>query len=211
MVTVFISSTSAQTYTIQQGDSHSLIAEKFYGDGSDTSWRKIYEANKAEIGSDPTLLQAGTILVIPSKNEGGSVSSDLIHRVVELVNQERGKMSLAPLQLNSQLTQSAQWHSQDMVDHNFMGHKGSDGSSPFDRMHQAGYQFSNAGENIAAGYATAESVMDGWMNEQPDSSGHRGHRENILNPNFHDMGIGYAFGQATKYYHYWTQDLGARR
>ncbi len=208
MSTTVTSFTSAQTYTVQQGDFLSAIAQKFYGDGSEASWQKIYEANKALIGPDPTQLQIGMVLVIPPEDSGIVVPSDIVSRLVELVNQERGKNGLAPLNLNPQLIQSAQGHSQDMADHNFMGHNGSDGSSPFDRMQQAGYQFSSAGENVAAGYTTPESVMDGWMNEAPDSNGHRGHRENILSSNYHDIGIGYAFGQATQFGHYWTQDFG---
>lgn len=208
MSTTVTSFTSAQTYTVEQGDFLSAIAQKFYGDGSEPYWQKIYDANKAVIGPDPTKLQIGMVLVIPPKDSGTVDPSNIVGQVLELVNQERSKNGLAPLNPNPQLTQSAQGHSQDMADHNFMGHNGSDGSSPFDRMHQAGYQFSFAGENVAAGYATPESVMDGWMNEAPDSTGHRGHRENILSPNYHDIGIGYAFGQATQFGRYWTQDFG---
>ena len=53
MSTTFASFTSAQTYTVQQGDFLSAIAQKFYGDGSDAWWQRIYVANKAVIGSDP--------------------------------------------------------------------------------------------------------------------------------------------------------------
>ena len=58
---------SGQTYTVQPGDFLSAIAQKFYGDGSEASWRKIYEANKAVIGPDPTQLKVGMVLVIPPK------------------------------------------------------------------------------------------------------------------------------------------------
>ncbi len=54
-----------QTYTVVAGDSLSKIAQKFYGDGSEQSWRKIYDANKAVIGPDPNQLQVGMILTIP--------------------------------------------------------------------------------------------------------------------------------------------------
>ncbi len=56
-----------QTYSVQPGDFLSAIAQKFYGDGSEASWRKIYEANKAVIGPDPTQLKVGMVLVIPPK------------------------------------------------------------------------------------------------------------------------------------------------
>lgn len=56
---------SNRTYTVQPGDSLSAIAQKFYGDGSEQSWRKIYDANKAVIGPDPNQIQVGMILIIP--------------------------------------------------------------------------------------------------------------------------------------------------
>ncbi|MGA7936517.1 MAG: LysM peptidoglycan-binding domain-containing protein [Kovacikia sp.] len=60
--------TSTQQYTVQPGDFLSKIAQLFYGDGSEPSWRKIYEANKTAIGPDPTQLQVGMVLVIPDKD-----------------------------------------------------------------------------------------------------------------------------------------------
>ena len=61
--------TTLTQYTVQPGDFLSLIAEKFYGDGSEASWRKIYEANRNVIGPDHTQLQAGMVLVIPGANQ----------------------------------------------------------------------------------------------------------------------------------------------
>ncbi len=55
----------SQKYTVQSGDSLAAIAQKFYGDSSEQSWRKIYDANKNVIGSDPNQLQVGMILTIP--------------------------------------------------------------------------------------------------------------------------------------------------
>lgn len=53
-----------RTYTVQPGDDLSKIAEKLYGDGSEQSWKKIYEANKNLI-SDPSQIEPGWVLVIP--------------------------------------------------------------------------------------------------------------------------------------------------
>jgi serralysin len=58
--------TSEQTYTVQAGDFLSAIAQKFYGDGSEAAWQKIYNANRAIIGADPTQLKVGMVLVIPA-------------------------------------------------------------------------------------------------------------------------------------------------
>jgi hypothetical protein len=64
-------SRQVQTYTVQAGDFLSAIAQKLYGDDSEAAWRKIYVANQALIGPDPTQLTAGMVLVIPLKCSDG--------------------------------------------------------------------------------------------------------------------------------------------
>ncbi|MEU1514762.1 CAP domain-containing protein [Streptomyces sp. NPDC005811] len=118
-------------------------------------------------------------------------------RVLSLVNAERDKAGCSPLTENAKLTKAAQDHSQDMADHQNMSHTGSDGSSMSDRLSRVGYTFSSAGENVAAGYGTPESVMDGWMNSP-------GHKANILNCGFKEIGVGLAQPG-----NYWTQDFGS--
>jgi uncharacterized protein YkwD len=120
-------------------------------------------------------------------------------RVLEIVNAERKKAGCSPLALNAKLTAAAQAHSKDMADHSNMSHTGSDGSSPADRITRAGYTWSSYGENVAYGYSTPESVMAGWMASA-------GHKRNILDCNFKDIGIGLAQPGS-----YWTQDFGTSR
>ncbi|HEY8376537.1 MAG TPA: CAP domain-containing protein, partial [Nannocystis sp.] len=77
-----------------------------------------------------------------------------------------------------------------------------DGESPWDRMAKAGYgNYKTAGENIAAGSATAAGTMDQWMNSD-------GHCANIMNPNFQHIGVGYHPGG--QWGHLWTQVFGAK-
>ena len=128
--------------------------------------------------------------------------------ILELVNQQRSEAGLDPLTLNPQLEASAQRHSQDMADNDFLEHTGSDGSSSSDRAQQEGYPSSFVGENIAAGQTTPEEAMASWMNETPPNDGHR---RNILSPDYSEMGIGYAFSATTEYKHYWTQDFGSQQ
>lgn len=118
-------------------------------------------------------------------------------KVLTLVNAERAKAGCSPLTENAKLTKAAQDHSQDMADHQNMSHTGSDGSSMSDRLARVGYAFRTAGENVAYGYSSPESVMDGWMNSP-------GHKANILNCAFKEIGIGLAQPG-----NYWTQDFGA--
>jgi uncharacterized protein YkwD len=122
-----------------------------------------------------------------------------VARVVELVNSERGKAGCAPLKVNEKLTRAAQAHSQDMADHRNMSHTGSDGSGPGDRLKRAGYTWRTYGENVAYGYRTPESVMNGWMSSP-------GHKRNILNCAFEEIGVGLAQPG-----NYWTQNFGTAR
>jgi uncharacterized protein YkwD len=88
-----------------------------------------------------------------------------------------------------------------MACNNFFSHTGLDGSQPWDRAQREGYNYSYIGENIAAGNSDAASTMTQWMNST-------GHRENILNPNFTQIGIGYAYGSNSDYKYYWTAVFG---
>lgn len=133
-------------------------------------------------------------------------------QVLTLVNAERAKVGCAPLQLNEQLTVAAYNHSKDMALNNFFSHTGSAGTTLSQRVAAAGYKGSYVGENIAAGYSTPEAVMNGWMNSE-------GHRRNILNCTYVDIGVGYVYqpddaplaGASWPYYRYWTQVFGAPR
>lgn len=130
---------------------------------------------------------------------GGASASGAVAEVVELVNAERAKAGCSPVKANTTLTKAAQDHSEDMAASGSMSHTGSDGSSPGDRITRAGYSWSTYGENVAYGYSTPEQVMTGWMNSP-------GHKENILNCAFKEIGVGLAQPGS-----YWTQDFGTAR
>lgn len=109
-----------------------------------------------------------------------------------------------PLAWSTPLHSAASGHSTDMATHNYFSHTGLDGSEPGDRITGAGYAWSTWGENIAAGYDTVRSVVDGWMESD-------GHCANIMNPQFRDMGLACAQSDASDYGKYWTMDLAAPR
>lgn len=121
--------------------------------------------------------------------------------VIRLVNVERARVGAAPLTSQPQLTQAAQKHAIDMACYGAVGHTGSDGSTPSERMDQFGYVWALAGENVAGGYTTPAAVMTGWMNSD-------GHRANILNAEFTDIGIGFVYNPAAPSQYYWVMDLG---
>lgn len=133
---------------------------------------------------------------------------DFAGRVVERTNTYRAEYGCLPLKLNQQLARAALRHSTDMALHDFVSHMGSDGSSFVSRSEDAGYwNWFLMAENIGAGYTTPEQVVDAWM-----ASG-GGHRDNIINCEFKDIGVGYYYLEndegATNYHTYWTQVFGA--
>lgn len=129
-------------------------------------------------------------------------------QVVAIVNSERVAAGCGPVTMNAQLNQAALGHSEDMALNDFFDHIGSNGSTPIERMEAAGYtNWLAAGENIAAGQTTPAAVMNSWMNSP-------GHRANILNCNFEDIGVGYYFLEndtgTQNWFHYWTQVFGSQ-
>ena len=131
----------------------------------------------------------------------GQVYADFESEVLDLVNVERAAEGIAPLSYDARLAAAARGHSEDMGLHDYFSHTSLDGRTVSDRITDAGYTWNFIGENIAAGQPTPEDVIDSWMSSA-------GHRANILNPNFCDIGVGYAHVAAGTYRHYWTQDFG---
>ena len=123
--------------------------------------------------------------------------------ILTLVNQERSAQNLHSLSWDTELHDAARGHSVDMAANNYFSHTSQDGRTFSDRIEAAGYQYNTAGENIAAGYSTPEAAMNGWMNSS-------GHRANILNSSYCDLGVGYAYDSGSTYDHYWTQDFGRK-
>jgi uncharacterized protein YkwD len=133
-------------------------------------------------------------------------ASNIVNEIVNLTNSYRQQNGLAPLTLNSRLSNAAQTHTQNMAFQDFVSHVGVDGASVGHRVSATGYQWSLVAENIAAGYQTAADVVQGWIDSP-------GHRANLLNPTVTEIGVGYYFlandpGNAT-WNHYWTQVFGA--
>jgi uncharacterized YkwD family protein len=116
-------------------------------------------------------------------------------QVVDLTNQERAKNGLSPLKADVELSKVARAKSQDMADNGYFDHNSPTYGSPFDMMKSFGISYQTAGENIAQGQKTPEEVVQAWMNSQ-------GHRENIMNPDYTNIGVGYVENG-----NYWTQQF----
>ncbi len=128
--------------------------------------------------------------------------------IVSIVNQRRqagatcggqAMPAVAPLTADPALRCAARVHTRDMADRGFFDHTNPSGEQPWDRMELAGYLWSNAGENIAAGNATAAATMQQWM-------GSSGHCSNIMNADYVHLGVGHVESGAL-----WTQVFGAPR
>ena len=115
------------------------------------------------------------------------------NEVIRLINELRAHYGLKALSANATLSKVARLKSLDMQAKGYFSHTSPTYGSPFAMMQSFGISYRYAGENIARGQRTPQQVVDAWMNSP-------GHRANILNANFTQIGIGYiASGN------YWTQ------
>ena len=118
-----------------------------------------------------------------------------------LINNYRAQNSLGPLKASYMLTKASAWKSKDLATNNYFAHD--DLSRTWSqRIVDCGYGFNTwLGENIAAGYTTAQQVFDGWKASP-------GHNANMLGTNYTTIGIGRYFVQGSTYGWYWTTDFG---
>ncbi len=103
---------------------------------------------------------------------------------IALINDERVRAGIEPLQVKAALTAAALSHAQDMADTDYFAHASADGRTPQERAAEHGYTSYRA-ENIARGQHSPDAVVDSWMNSE-------GHRRNLLNPDLDEIGLGVA-------------------
>lgn len=141
-------------------------------------------------------------VVSASAPSPAQASSEPAWRLVQLVNAERVRYGLRPLSINYALMDSAQSYAYVLAQGWCWGHYCGSVPNPSDRAWYAGYRGPYyVGENIAYGVQTPDAVFAMWMNSY-------GHRANILNPNWTEIGIGVAWNGSTTH---WTQTFGAGR
>jgi uncharacterized protein YkwD len=125
---------------------------------------------------------------------GVSYLSTLERTIYTLTNQVRRRHGLSTLTWETSLRNSARSHSADMLLRNYFSHNNREGQSPHDRiLSEYRFPFSISGENIWSGTGhdpgqtkfLARTIVDSWMSSA-------GHRENLLNPDFTDVGVGVA-------------------
>lgn len=127
------------------------------------------------------------------------IPADYAVRTEFLINEVRGQYNLPPLRTDRRLSDAASWHNRWMRDNNCFGHQCPGEPTPGERVRNAGYPLSSGpGEIIGRGYQTPEDMVAGWL-------GSSGHRANILNSAWPDMGCGYLRGPSGYAWDsYWT-------
>ncbi len=121
------------------------------------------------------------------------IESEFQLEVLRLVNIERQRFGLNQLTYSAEMEKSAMIRAREIVDK--FSHTRPDGTSCFTAVNVS---YSYIGENIAAGQVSPQDVVTAWMNSE-------GHRANILNSNFSQLGVGYLHLPNTDYKHYWVQ------
>ena len=103
-------------------------------------------------------------------------------KIIALTNDIRQQYGLSPLKENPLLDAAAKQKAEDMFQNNYFSHFSPTGVSPWYWINKSGYNYHYAGENLAMNFIDSEEVVRAWLNSP-------GHRENLLNNNYQDIGI----------------------
>lgn len=122
--------------------------------------------------------------------------SDYAEEMLRLVNNEREKAGVTPLELDDTLTEAANIRAKEICE--VFDHTRPNGENFRSLLDEMDVDSSYAGENIAGVMTKPESVMTLWMNSE-------GHKANILNPDFKYLGVGYLYDESSEYQYYWVQ------
>ena len=143
------------------------------------------------------LLKSGIVLLsliiifisIPKFRDNAldSLSSIYASLLVELTNKNRVDRNISELKVNPLLESAAQMKADDMASKGYFAHNTPDGKTPWYWIEKAGYKYLYAGENLAVNFENSEDVENAWMNSE-------GHRLNILNPRYTEVGIATSTG-----------------
>ncbi len=140
---------------------------------SDTDNKEYKEISKEDINEYDSI----TINNIQNEN----TYTDLINEVYEITNNYRSLVGVPSLTLDSSLVTAASIRAKEISDS--FSHTRPNGSSCFTVLSELGISYGTAGENIAAGYSSSQSVMEGWRSSS-------GHYQNIISSKFKKIGIG---------------------
>jgi len=112
----------------------------------------------------------------------GYASNISPEKIIELTNQRRLELGLAPLVNNPLLNEVAQRKAADMFAFNYWAHTSPSGRDPWSFFKEVGYKYIYAGENLARDFMDSTSVVEAWMNSPT-------HKDNIVNPSYKEIGV----------------------
>lgn len=115
----------------------------------------------------------------------GYATSTSQETLLSETNELRTKNNAGKLRLNTSLSVAAQMKAQDMAKRNYWSHVTPDGKQPWYFVEKAGYEYSQAAENLAYGFRSSKDTVNGWMNSPS-------HRKAMLNDSLYDVGFGIA-------------------
>ena len=147
---------------------------------------------------------AGAVAAGAAVQSGPAFAADfgMVRGVVAITNSVRARAGCGPVTPNARLSYAAWLHSRDMAGRGYFSHGSPGGSSPGSRVNSVGYRWAAYGENIAWGQQDARTVMNDWMSSP-------GHRANILNCRFRNVGVAVAYN--SRGVPFWTQDFASPR
>ena len=138
----------------------------------------------------PIVSKSGLLSFFDKKYSSTSQSSGnlAIQSVIDATNNERVKAKLLPFEVNSKLAASAKIKVEDMITRQYFEHEAPTGEGIAELGKKVGYNYIIIGENLALGnFASADDLLLAWMNSP-------GHRANILNDKYQELGIYVAEG-----------------
>lgn len=139
---------------------------------------------------------------LPQVQGDGDAPVGMTDQVLLLVNALREGAGLHRLHHDADLARAAQLHAEDMRDRDYFSHD-SPGQPWYERIAAHYKNWAALGEVIGAQAATAEDMVQAWMDSQP-------HRLIILSAQFEDAGVGYAEGGG-QYGNYYVIDFGRKK
>jgi len=112
----------------------------------------------------------------------GFATDVTVEKILVLVNDERKKANLNPLTVSPELSNAATQKAADMFGNNYWAHVSPTGTTPWQFITSAGYNYLYAGENLAKDFSTSDEVVQAWMKSPT-------HRANILKPEYNNIGL----------------------
>lgn len=135
---------------------------------------------------------------------------DFQSKVLQAINEARamprvcgstGYAAAPALSWDERLFAAAAGHAEDMARNDYFSHESQDGRTFSQRVSEAGYEWSATGENLAAGQADVEQVIQAWIDSP-------GHCANLMSESFTEVGTACVAEPESTYRQYWVMSLG---